>query len=73
MLPLQAPRHNPVRGTTLSGLDHYTDPPTWVSFQAPFSSFCQGEPSRVQSGSLCPAQSPSLATPCPHAGLQNSN
>ena len=27
MLPLQAPSHNPVGGTTLSGLDHHTDPP----------------------------------------------
>lgn len=40
-------------------------PPTWLSFQASFFSFCQGEPSRVQSRSLCPNQSASVQTPAP--------
>lgn len=45
---------------------HRPPRPTWLSFQASFSSFCQGEPSRVQPCSLCPSQSASVHRPHPH-------
>lgn len=46
-LSFQAPATALQEGPPFLAWTNAQTAPTWASFQAPFSSFCQGDPSRV--------------------------